>query len=111
MRPHVYSGVVYSQALRLRRIINSTERLSVRPDELIVSFIECGYPVKMLNNICKKVRHSERLLFRVEPEPNDEVAPDRVRLISTYGSDGDIVSSVKKFEEVAEQEVSVNLMT
>ena len=96
---HVYSGVVYSQALRLRRIINSTERLSVRLDELIVSFIECGYPVKMLNNICKKVRHSERLLFRVEPEPNDEVAPDRVRLISTYGSDGDIVSSVKKFEE------------
>ena len=41
---HIYRGVVYSQALRYRRIINCNERLSARLDELEQSFLNCHYP-------------------------------------------------------------------
>ena len=93
---HVYSGTVFSQGLRLRRIINCDKRLQVRLEELKECFRKCGYPVKMLNNIFGKVQRLERNLHEKPQKRPDE---DRVRVISTYGSDTDIVSSVKKFEE------------
>ena len=44
---HVYSGIVYSQALRLRRIINNQERLVKQLDILHDCFKDCNYPAKM----------------------------------------------------------------
>ena len=52
---HTFSGNVYSQCLRLRRIINSTERLEARLDEISKCFKKAGYPVKMINEIKTKV--------------------------------------------------------
>lgn len=52
----------------------------------------------MLDNILNKVKQRERILYRAEPATKDQ-SNDRVRVISTFGSDGDIVSSVRKFEE------------
>ena len=43
---HVYSGIVYSQFLRLRRIINSNDRLDQKLKDLSQAFIKCGYPKK-----------------------------------------------------------------
>ena len=96
---HIYSGIVYSQCLRLRRIINSQDRLKARLDELCEAFKAAAYPSKMVENISKKVLNSERSLERRQPleEPQDEILP--IRVISTFGSDTDIVSTVKKYED------------
>ena len=52
---HVYSGIVFSQCLRLRRIINCDERLKLRLQELKDCFKKCNYPETMINNIVKRV--------------------------------------------------------
>ena len=51
---HMLSGTVYSQCLRLRRIINSRERLEIRLTELAEAFKKAGYPEKMVKNIQQK---------------------------------------------------------
>ena len=43
---HTFSGNVYSQSLRLRRIVNSQERLRIRLDELAECFMKAGFPQK-----------------------------------------------------------------
>ena len=48
---HTFSGIVYSQCLRLRRIINDEDRLSTRLDELSSAFEKSGYPQSMIANI------------------------------------------------------------
>ena len=95
---HIFSGIVYSQCLRLRRIINDNDRLKLRLDDLKQAFFNAGYPKNMVNNITNKVLSLVRNLERkpVEEEPN--LAPNLVRLVSTFGSDTDIVNSVNKFE-------------
>ena len=45
---YTFSGVVFSQGSRLRRIINDDGRLKTRLDELTEDFCRCGYPKKML---------------------------------------------------------------
>ena len=64
--PHVFSGSVYSQALRLRRIINDDGRLAVGLDELKKDFEKCGYPSKLLKDILDKVKIKERSLEKAQ---------------------------------------------
>ena len=47
---HIYSSIIYSQCLRLRRIINDDQRLSNRIDELKEYFYNSNYPKKMVEN-------------------------------------------------------------
>jgi len=61
---HIFSGIVYSQCLRLRRIINSNERLEAQLNILKGAFLESGYPKKMVENIATKVLSMERMLTR-----------------------------------------------
>jgi hypothetical protein len=63
---HIFSGIVYSQCLRLRRIINEQSRLSHRLDELCTAFSKSGYPKKMLDNISNKVKNMERKIASSE---------------------------------------------
>ncbi len=56
---HVFSSIVYSQCLRLRRIINNTDRLAIRIDELKTFFLVANYPHKMVENITSKVKNFE----------------------------------------------------
>ena len=64
---HTFSGIVYSQCLRLRRIINNSDRLNSRLNELCIAFEKSGYPKDMLKNICDKVKNMPQ---RIERAPN-----------------------------------------
>ena len=57
---HTLSGIVYGACLRLRRIINNTERFDKQMDELKTFFYQSNYPKKLVENICQKVKTFER---------------------------------------------------
>ena len=92
---HVYSGIVHSQCLRLRRIINSQDRLKSRLDELCSCFKVSGYPESMLKNISDKVLNMERSLC---PKRSVEKNRDSICITSCYGTDEKLVKSLKKYE-------------
>ena len=94
---HVFSGVVYSQCLRLRRIINNQIRLEKQLDDLSECFIACNYPKHMVQNITAKVKRMERRLDST-PVPPTSTSPDlpQIRVISTFGADTPILDVVEK---------------
>ncbi len=98
---HTFTGVVYSAFLRLRRIINNSDRLANRIEELKVCFKASGYPVAMIDRIAAKVLGMERSLKRRKDEelPKENETPT-IRVVSTFGSDSDLVKSCEKFEKV-----------
>ena len=59
---HVFSSVVYSAALRYRRIIKNDETLHFRLKELNVIFGKSGYPDEMVKPILQKVGNLSRVL-------------------------------------------------
>ena len=92
---HTFKGIVYSQALRLRRIINDEERLKVRLSELMDDFKKCEYPTKMLSDISNKVAKMDRILKTPKvPEKPDE--DDSILVISTYGADKPLLDIIEK---------------
>ena len=90
---HTFSGNVYSQSLRLRRIINSQEKLKLRLDELAEAFKKAGYPKKMISNITEKVLNSER---DISVKNKQELEGDKIVVVSTFEADEAIVRSVKE---------------
>ena len=88
---HVFSGIVYSQAMRLKRIINQEENLLIHLDEMKVDFLNAGYPKKLVNNILEKVVSVPRSLTKKEPtqQSNDLI------LTSTFGTDALLRKVVK----------------
>ena len=97
---HIYSGIVYSQCNRLRRIINNKDRLKMRLVELSEAFLAAGYPVHMVGNISEKVLNSER---KISPDIKETVSdtsniPSKINVLSTFGCDDDIVSTLKQYE-------------
>ena len=95
---HTFSGIVYSGCFRLRKIINNQGRLEQRLKELGDCFKNAGYPVSLIENIIQKALSSERCLKRKsERTQAEECLTPSIRLVSTFGSDMEIVSSVKKF--------------
>ncbi len=97
---HTFTGIVYSQLLRLRRIINDDGRLKKRIDEFKTRFHNAKYPAKLVNDIASKVLTMSRSLNRKGKPSSAEVASQTppIRLVSIFGSDDDIVKSVRKFE-------------
>ena len=93
---YTFSGNVYSQSLRLRRIINSRERLQQRLDDLADHFKDAGYPDTMVRNITTKVLNSERDISIKEKVDRNS---DEIRVVSTYRADDAIVKSVKSCED------------
>ena len=94
---HTFSGNVYSQSLRLRRIINDRERLRTRLTELAECFKKAGYPEKMVHSITTKVLNSERDITM--KEKIDKTNKDRIRVVSTYKADENMVKVIKNCEE------------
>ena len=94
---HTFSGIVYSQCLRLRRIINNQERLKTRLHELCDAFEKSGYPKNMLTNISTKIINTQRQQERptVDVE-NDESKP--ILIVSGYGTDDKLIKTLKTFE-------------
>ena len=100
---YTFSGIVYSQALRLKRIINCNERLATRLDELKKDFKRCGYPEKMLCNIMRKVMKCDRRLEKLATDVNLAAdKDDAIMVISTFGRDKiltDITKSIEKHSD------------
>ena len=71
---HTFSGIVYSQCLRLRRIINDAGRLAHRLNELLAAFDKSGYPENLLCSIRNKVQNMERRIQRPEQRVDDQPA-------------------------------------
>ena len=88
---------MYSQSLRLRRIINSRERLQIRLTELAEAFKKAGYPEKMVRNITTKVLNLERDISIKEKEEEHE--NEKIMVVSTFQADENIVEAVKESEE------------
>ena len=90
---HVFSGIVFSQALRLKRIINNNETLKVRLEELKTDFVASKYPQKLIDNILKKVKEIPRTL---EKKNRVWELNNKVLLTSTYGRDKEFKSIVEE---------------
>ena len=97
---HTFSGTVYAQCLRLRRIINDQDRLDMRLNELATVFTGAGYPSKMVDEIKSKVLNSERDIS-IKERPSLDT--DQIRVVSTFRADEDIVKCVKDSEESFKQ--------
>ena len=95
---HIFSGIVYSQCLRLRRIINNVDRLKVRLKELCSAFVKSEYPTKMLNKISEKVLNMERQLQRT-PAVEEGTVSKPILIVSCYGTDEKLVNSIMAGEE------------
>ena len=95
---HIYSGIVYSQCLRLRRIINSDERLHFHLSEMREAFLSAEYPAQIIDNIIDKVKNTERLLVKKTDDTPLKSSPLPIRVVSVFGADSEIVNSVKRFE-------------
>ena len=93
---HTFSGNVYAQSLRLRRIINSQVRLRTRLNELANCFKEASYPEKLVSEITTKVLHTER---DISLKQKTDTHSDQIRVVSTYRADNNIVEVVRKSEE------------
>ena len=95
---HVYSGIVYSQCSRLRRIIISNDILKSRLAELCESFKSCGYPSSMVQRISEKVLNINRdlnVLIKKKPIVKSTPSTYNVRIVSTYGTDELLINCVK----------------
>ena len=94
---HTFSGNVYSQSLRLRRIINDDERLRKRLKELSKAFKEAGYPEKMVTEITNKVQNSARNITTQAKEESEDSG--QIIVVSTFEADKNIVDAVKRSED------------
>ena len=106
---HTFSGNVYAQCLRLRRIINSQERLHHRMNDLADCFKKAGYPEKMVSEISTKVQNSERDISI--KQKIETLNSNQIRVISTYKADNTLVDVVRKSEESFKQTASFRNLT
>ncbi len=94
---HIFSGTVYSQCIRLRRIINDDELLQKRLRELAESFKKAGYPETMVTEISNKVQNSARNIAKKATEEIEDGG--QIIVVSTFEADKSIVNAVKSSEE------------
>ena len=90
---HVFNSVVYSQALRYRRIINDSDTLKLRFAELKVAFKKSGYPEKLLNGVFDDVVKRQRNLSY---QPKSSSPPFDVAWIATFGAGSPAISKIVK---------------
>ena len=80
---HTFRSIVYSQALRYRRIINNDELLARRLEELTDFFVSSSYPRHMVEEVVREVQKKQRVLgYRKVAGPEQTTTPWLV----TYGS-------------------------
>ena len=94
---HIFSSVVYSQSIRYRRIINCDLRLASRLSDLKEAFLDCGYPLNMVDNITNKVKTFKRNIApKAQTSPITDPLP--IRIVSTYGANDFLEPTLKKYE-------------
>ena len=83
---HMFAGIVYTQALRIRRIVSINDRLKVQLDLLAEAFLKCRYPKKLINDIIEKVKNLPRILRRpIDSTPT--IREEKIIMVSKYGAD------------------------
>ena len=90
---HVFSGIVYSQAIRLKRIISKNEVFLARLDELKEDFRASKYPNRLIENIFEKVKLLPRTL---EKKVRTGELRRNVILTSTHGRDKQLKNIVQE---------------
>ena len=80
---HTFRSIVFSQALRYRRIINEHDLLRQRLDELKGFFVQSSYPLPMLNEVIEEVKRKPRELGYRQTDGNPKAS---VPWIITYGA-------------------------
>ena len=102
---HIFTGVVYSQALRLRRIIKDDEELLNELNTLKDDFKRCNYPSKMLEKFIEKAKTMSRddLLKKEknkkEKNVNRHEKNDSIMVVSTHGRDKELIKTTKTLEK------------
>ena len=96
---HVFSSIVYSQALRIRRIVNDQTRLEKHLDDMVTDFRNSNYPFKLITNIVNKVKSLPRDLYTVNNR-NDADNIDSIKVISTYGCDEELCKITDSVSEL-----------
>ena len=94
---YVFSSVVYSCGVRLRRIINDDGRLSDQIDELKCAFRKAGYPVNLLNDILDPIKVLKRDSYAEKPKIVDN--DKKVLVISTHGRDHILKKTLQNIEK------------
>ena len=100
---HVYASIVYSQCLRLRRIINNDVTFANRIDELKECFYKSNFPKSMVENISSKVKLLPRKLPDNNPvliKDKDKETENKITVVSTFGNDSSPTEVTKKYEKV-----------
>ena len=82
--PHVFRSILYSQALRYRRIINDDVLLSERLDELKIAFKNSGYPISLIDEVIDPIKNHPRVLDY--KNKNDLEKSFKVPWVQTFGS-------------------------
>ena len=93
-----FPSIVYSQALRYRRIINNDETLKIRLDELQECFINSSYPKHMVRGILNDVLKRKRSLTYTKKA---DKAPFPVVWVQTFGPGTPIISELVKKANLA----------
>ena len=101
-----FPSIVYSQALRYKRIINNTDTLKLRLDELRDCFLNSGYPLRMVKGIMDDViKRARSLEYKDKPKE----APFPVAWVQTYGpASCEIQTLVKEANIVLKQSPNWN---
>ena len=92
-----FSGIVYSQGLRLRRVINDDERLAEQLECLKSDFVKCKYPLKLIDDIFSKIKVMPRDLEKKQRD--DGNGSDKILVISTHGRDKPLINVAKEIEK------------
>ena len=95
---HIFSGIVYSQCLRLRRIINNQSRLKQKLTELCQAFEKSNYPKTMLIKISSKVLNMQRTLNQSSSELEEETNTKPILVVSSFGTDEKLVKTLRSQE-------------
>ena len=81
---HTFPSIVYSQALRYRRIINDDQLFGLRLTELREFFINSSYPVELVDEMLEKVKGKPRVLeYKDKSAKDGDFCP--TTWITTYG--------------------------
>ena len=81
---HVFRSIVYSQAIRYRRIINDDDTLDERLAQLRTAFVSSAYPANLVDEVFIGVKNSPRnLAYRDRPQEPD--GSNIIPWVTTYG--------------------------
>jgi len=104
--PHVFRGVVFSQFLRVRRIVIDQSLLEYRLNEMMGFFIDSDYPRVLVEEVLYKVLYMDRRLdYKVKAD--DLSGRFEIPWVVTFGPG---YREVKRFVQVTNQTLSQSLL-